>query len=157
MTSIHTQCFRNRGTIASLGTFIWTTSHILAEHLLDFLRANSRLPKLSLIFPGPTVLLETKLLPLLSLSFQNLRSFSLELFEIPNSALKNITTLMTLEQIHLRAGGWNDCWLIDHESMRSCLGSLVHLKRVAFSKDSFDNWISEVDLYYAESALIILG
>jgi hypothetical protein len=156
-TPFHTQCFRNRGTIRSLETFVWETFHIKDNHDLAFLRANSQLSKLSVLHPAPPVLLDTQVIPLLASDFGNLRSLCLvwEDVKIPESSLKIIGTLKTLEQIHLSAGeqsGWRHDWLIDHEAMRSSLRSLPHLKKVAFSRDTYDNGLewSEISHYYVD-------
>jgi hypothetical protein len=158
-TDIHRHCFQNRGTIRSLETFIWETFHIPANHRLTFLRANSQLSKLSVPYPAPPVLLDTQLLPLLSSNFKNLRSLCLvwEGVEIPDSALNIISTLETLEQIHLSAGeqlGWRHDWLINHESMRSFLRPLPYLRKLAFSRDSYDSGVvgSLVSHYYEEAS-----
>lgn len=159
-TPIHSQYFQSRGTIRTLEAFAWETFQIPADHSLDFLKSNPQLTKLSLPHPAPPILLETKLLPLLSSSFGNLRSLCLvwEGVEIPDSALEMISTLKTLEQVHLSTGcqfGWRSDWLIDHDSMRKYLVSLSHLRRFAFSRDSYNSENESIDVaYYYEAKYV---
>lgn len=71
-----------------------------------------------------------------------------------------ISFLRALEQIHLSAGnqyGWRHDWLIDHEIMRKYLGRLPSLKRIAFSRDSYNfNGInpSLVESYYEDKVVL---
>ena len=141
--SISVDFFQKRGRISSLETFAWSTSRIPASHSLEFLRANTQLSKLRLQHSAPEELLGI-LLPILSTSFSNLRSLSLawESTSIPESALELISTLKTLEQIHLSAGcqfGWKYDWMIDHESMQKHLKKLPCLRKIALSRDSYYN------------------
>lgn len=143
-TQSNADFFSKRGTIPSLETFIWHQPCMTADHPLGFLRANSQLTKLGLLFAVPDVLLETELLPLFPKSFASLKSLSLK-WEgnlISKWALEMITSLTSLEQIHLSAGeqfGWEQDWLIDHESMRSYLRKLFGLRKIALSRDTYPN------------------
>ena len=72
-----------------------------------------------------------------------------------------ISSLISLEQIHLSAGnqfGWRHDWLIDHKIMRKHLAKLPSLKRIAFSRDSYnfhDVDLSKVESYYQDK--IVFG
>jgi hypothetical protein len=152
---IHSQCFQSRGIIRTLETFVWETFHIPADHSLDFLKSNSQLKKLSLPHEAPPSLLETGVLHLLRSSFRNLTSLCLvwEGVEIPNSALEMISSLKTLQQIHLSTGcqiGWKHDWQIDHESIRKYLASLPDLRKVALSRDSYKSDLEAIQVshYY---------
>lgn len=156
-SAIHKECFQKRGTIRSLESFAWESFNIRADHPLDFLLANTQLSRLAVSYPTPPAFLENELLPLLSSSFTSLRSLSLKWQGtiIPDSALEIISTIKSLEQIHLSAGfqhGWRHDWLIDHEAMRRHLILLPNLKRIAFSRDSYDNHFSwsSVERYYVD-------
>ena len=159
-TPIHSQCFQSRGTIRTLETFVWETWHLPADHSLDFLKSNPQLRKLSLPHETPPFMLETRLLPLLCSSFRNLTSLCLvwEGVEIPDSALEMISTLKTLQQIHLSAGcqiGWKHDWLIDHESMRKYLASLPDLRKVALSRDSYKSELEAIEVsHYYEAKFV---
>jgi hypothetical protein len=158
-SAVHEECFQKRGTIRSLESFAWESFKISADHPLDFLLANTQLLRLAISYPTPPAFLENKLLPLLSSSFTSLHSLSLiwQGTIIPNSALEIIRTITSLEQIHLSAGfqhGWRHDWLIDHEAMGRYLILLPNLKRIAFSRDSYDNHFSwsSVEHYYVDKA-----
>lgn len=134
--------FQRRGTIPTLITFVWRTVEIPADHPPDFLRANPQLEGVSLESQAPPRLLETQLLPLLCQSFVHLKSLSLRWdgTSIPTSALRDISSLKGLQQLHLSAGepyGWKHDWLIDHVSMRHCVGQLPCLRKLAFSRDTY--------------------
>lgn len=155
--------FKQRGSIRSLTTFVWDSSGIPVLHQLEFLTANPQLSKLAIPNAAPKQLLDTSLLPLLVSSFTTLTSLSLvwESLAISERALEMISSLRALEQIHLSAGnqyGWRHDWLIDHEIMRKNLGRLPSLKRIAFSRDSYNfNGIdpSQVESYYEDK--VVLG
>lgn len=140
--TIKEKCFQDRGRIHSLETFVWNFAHLQDEHSLDFLSANDQLSKLSLPLAVSATLLEEKLLPMLSLSFLSLRSLDLtwEETSIPDSSLKLISTLRSLEQIQLSAGfqyGWRHNWFIDHESLRKHLSLLSRLQKISFRRDTY--------------------
>lgn len=147
-------CFENRGTIPSLETLVWT-SRLPADHTLGFLRCNTQLSKLVIYSATNPVLLEERLLPLLSRSFSRLRSLRLvwDATFIPDSALEIIGSLQSLEQICLSAGeqfGVRCSWLIDHNAMRKNLAKLTRLRRMAFSRDSYTNpRFTGVESYYS--------
>ena len=133
--------FRKHRTIPSLETFVWSYPRIPSTHSLEFLRANTHLSKFSLERRAPAELLE-RLLSILSTSFSMLKSLSLvwESTSIPESALELISTLKSLEQVHLSAGqqsGWKCDWVIDHESMRKYLEKLPCLRKIALGRDFY--------------------
>ena len=134
--------FQSRGTIPALETFVWRVLRLPASHPLNFLRANTQLSKLSLPYKVPDIFLEIDLLPLLSSSFKRLTSLCLkwEGSTISESALDMISSISTLEQIHLSAGeeyGWKHDWLINHNSMRRYLRKLFSLQKIAFTRDTY--------------------
>ena len=99
--------FQQRGTVRSLETFVWSSSHMPDDHNLEFLRANPQLTKLSIPSIQSKVLLDTRLLSLLSKSFKTLKPLSNNHWKgvsISNEALELISTLETLEQLHISAG-----------------------------------------------------
>lgn len=160
---VYANFFRQRGSIRSLTTFVWDTFQIPINHQLEFLRANPQLSKLAIPHAAPKEMLDTSLLPLLASSFTALTSLDLKWMglSISESALETISSLTSLEQIHLSAGnqsGWRHDWLIDHEIMRKHLAKLPSLKRIAFSRDSYnyhDTDPSEVESYYQDK--IVFG
>lgn len=130
------------GTIATLTTLVWD-GNIKSNQTLSFLRANTQLSKLSLPWGGSGIFLGTQLLPLLNQSFRQLTSLSLrwESDWIPHSALGAVGSLGSLQQLHLSAGiqhGRKHNWFIDHDMVRSRLKHLTSLKRMAFSRDTYD-------------------
>lgn len=109
---------------------------------LEFLKANPQLSKLNVYFDGAANLIGGKLLPILSKSFSNLTSLGLVWSEnsISETALQYISSLSTLQQLHLSAGnrsGWKHDWLIDHILMRKHLSRLQGLQKLAFSRDTY--------------------
>ena len=150
-----TEFFQKRGAIQQLETFRWNCLHLAATESLDFLEANSHIMKLDMARQVSADLLENRVLPLLSKKFSNLTSLGLvwEGVSIPESALEIISTLQTLEQLHLSAGcqfGWKHDWLIDHDSMRAHLRKLPLLKKLAFTRDSYEprHPYTPVERYY---------
>ena len=134
--------FRDRGTIPSLKTFVWTTPRISADHSLGFLGDNTQLQHLSFTYVVSPQLLKKRLLPLLSKSFLYLTTLSLlwDDTSIPSSSLEVISRLKGLRQLHLSAGeqyGWKHDWLINHETMRCYVGQLTSLRKLALSRDSY--------------------
>ncbi|MCJ1455392.1 hypothetical protein MMC28_005747 [Mycoblastus sanguinarius] len=158
--SIYADIFETRGCIPSLETFVWSSPRLPEALSLNFLRANPQLTKLRLWLAVPGVLLETRLLPLLLSSFSNLNSLHLTWKgnNIPDSAIEQIGSLKSLEQLHLSAGdqvGWRHEWMINHDSMRNHLYKLPLLKRLAFSRDTYKTGLSwvNVDMYYENKTL----
>ena len=154
--SLYSEFFEQRGTMPALTTLVWD-GKIKADQSLSFLRANTQLSKLSFQWEAPGVFLETRLLPLLTKSFRHLTSLSLkwEGDSIPGSALEAISSLEILQQLHLSAGhqhGWRYSWFIDHALMRSRLKKLTSLRRMAFTRDIYDNEVewSAPERYYED-------
>jgi len=154
---IHDAFFEKRGNIASLEMFVWDSNKIHEDQSLDFLRANPQLSCLSIRGAMPTALLEKGVLPLLSESTTCLTSLSLtwEKNFISPWALKNISSLKSLQQIHLTAGDKFEAgpnWEINHKSIRGYLRRLPSLRKLAFSTDSYrgPNPDSNVGSYYDE-------
>ncbi|MCJ1251963.1 hypothetical protein MMC30_009201 [Trapelia coarctata] len=154
---IHTTFFKKRGKIPSLETFVWDSYGREETQSLAFLRENPQLSRLSIEGLMPTALLENELLPLLSGSFQRLTSLSLawESNYISAWALKNISSLKSLQQLHLCVGARYErrtYWAINHKSVRGYLRKLPLLRKIAFSCDSYKgpNLDSEVESYYED-------
>jgi hypothetical protein len=60
---------------------------------------------------------------------------------IPESALEQIATLQSLRQLSLSADDTSNMgnpWVIDHRIMRSYLGKLQSLRKIAFDRDCYD-------------------
>lgn len=148
---------QTRGWIPALETFAWESFHV--GHLPHFLSANPQITKLALPFRTSSDILYLDIVPVLCKSFFNLTSLSL-VWEssIPEICLEMIASLRALEQIHLSSGnqyGWQHDWQIDHALMRKHLSKLPLLKKVAFSRDSYDSGASSlpVDRYYDDQYL----
>ncbi len=157
---VRAEFFESCGTVASLETFVWFTANIKDDHPLSFLRSNCQLLGLSLPDEQSPKMLERELIPLLSHSFRNLLSLDLSWDDvvIPESALKQIGTLESLQQLCLSAGaqfGWRHNWLISHGTMRRYLGSLQSLEKLAFRRDSYQVQQVPVEEYYEERSPII--
>lgn len=134
--------FQTRGTIPSLEILDLKDDNKHHVPILCFLTANTHLSMLSLQNPIPAPFLETQLLPLLSNSFSKITSLSLcwDATFISESALEVISSLKTLQQIHLSAGnqsGWRHTFQINHKEMRKHLQKLIFLKKIAFTRDSY--------------------
>lgn len=157
---IHDRFFGKRGNVASLETFVWDAIKIHQDQSLDFLEANPQLSCLSIWVAMPTALLEKRVLPLLSESFLRLTSLSLtwDNNHISAWALENISSLRSLQQIHLTAGdrfGSGPNWKIDHKTLRKYLHKLPTLRKIAFSADSYQepHPHSQVEEYYDAAEL----
>lgn len=147
--------FLKRGSIPSLRTFDLSTAGEHTNSLLHFLSANTHLSMLSLHKPIPTVVLDTQLLPLVSNSFSKLTSLSLLLEDnfVLDAALEMISSLSSLQQIHLSAGKPSRVsgFRIDHRAMQKHLQKLYLLKKIAFSHDSYsydNDWLDESSVHY---------
>ena len=146
----------------SLETFVRSSSHVPDDHNLEFLRANPQLTKLSIPSIQSKALLDTRLLSLLSKSFKTLKPLSINHrkgVSISNEALELISTLETLEPLLVSAGEQisRHCnWLIDHNVMRSYLSKLPRLRKLAFTRDSYDNSIpsSAIEDYYQDQFVV---
>jgi hypothetical protein len=150
---VRSKFFETCGTIPSLETFVWATSHLPADHTLSFLSSNPQISKLSVTCQQSPNLLETKLLPLLSHLFWKLKSLNLtwDAVSIPDSALEQIGGLQSLRQLSLSAGepfGWQPDWVIDHLKMRRYLGNLQNLRKIAFRRDSYQISRIPAENYY---------
>ncbi|KAG6997818.1 hypothetical protein G7Y79_00037g073360 [Physcia stellaris] len=132
--------FKSRGTVPSLKTLV--VPFLKELESLDFVMANPQLSKFNVSYDGAANLIESQLLPNLSKSFSNLTSLGLVWSEnsISETALRHISSLSTLQQLHLSAGhrfGWRHDWLIDHILMRKHLSRLQGLHKLAFSRDTY--------------------
>ena len=159
---VRAQFFKSRGTINSLETFVWYALRVPGDHTLSFLRSNPQLSKFSIPFSQSSDLLETRLLPILSKSFQKLTSLALSWQDvsISNSALEHIGTLQSLQQLCLSAGeqfGWKHEWVIEHRTMRKYLGKLQGLRRIAFERDTYRIGRVNAEHYYEIRAPETLG
>ncbi|RKF78053.1 hypothetical protein GcM1_214020 [Golovinomyces cichoracearum] len=98
--------------IEALG-FYSAETHTLLERVLKLVRKYFQLKKMSLAWKG---------------------------FEIPESSLEALSSLSTLESIHLSSGcqlGWRNDWPINHEALIAGLKKLKNLRRIAFTRDSY--------------------
>ena len=155
-SSASSEFFDHRGQIPALKTLVWKASKLPEAQSIALLEANAQISKLSIPSAAPATLLEDRILPLLVQSFANLTSLSLvwDSLSIPFQAMESITKIVTLQQLHLSAGsqlGWRHDWLIDHQTMRRYLRDLPLLKKIAFSRDSYSNGITETcERYYVD-------
>ena len=154
--------FDRRGRIPSLKVFIWNDGRIKETRHLSFLKANRQLETLAIPYGAEPTLINDQILPLLTTSFQALKSLSLVYHDdgishaarrtILDEGLKSICQIITLEQLHLSLGhqfGWSHTWLVNHNKMRSTLCALSRLKGLVFSRDSYSNAFSQnCDIYY---------
>jgi hypothetical protein len=150
---VRSRFFDSCGTIPSLETFVWSTSTRLADYSISFLSSNPQLSKLSICREQPPSFLEEKILPLLTGSFRKLMSLQLKWgdYSIPESALEQIATLQSLQQLSLSAGDpfeGGSYWLIHHRTMRRHLGKLQNLRKIAFGRDCYN--MSEIPEQYLE-------
>jgi hypothetical protein len=148
------QCLAGKGNIRSLETIVWE-GQLPETYSFDFLKENEQISKLRFSQPLPIALIENKLLPLLSSSFTKLKSLSLtwqeETKTIDVYSLLMVSKLKGLEQIHLSAGrqrGKRPNWQIDHDLMRQYLSRLPRLRKIAFSRDSYNDNLGSIDDYY---------
>lgn len=91
--------------------------------------------------------------PLLFFFETHFTRISLERHLYPNSALRLIGALTTLQQIHLSIGnqfGRSRDWQINQKSMKRHLRNLASLKKLAFSRDSYKTEFSSrsIEYYY---------
>ena len=149
------QCTRAVGNIRTLETLVY--EGVISAASFDFLKTNQHISSLSFALSNPASLIEDKLLPLLSSSFTALRSLRLtwneEITIMSTSVLQMISTLRNLEQICLSAGhqfGWRHSWAIDHELMRKYLSLLPELKKIVFSRDSYEGSERGIEFYYED-------
>ena len=155
-SKVEEEFFSTRGCIPSLKVFVWH-GHKSLSLPAEFLKSNNQLSKLSMDYQAPSYVLENDLLPILSDSFRALTSLQLtwESDSIPESSLKTIATLKTLRQLHLSAGcqfGWKHTWLVNHNTMLKALSPLSSLKKLAFSRDTYQHkysWVS-AETYYID-------
>lgn len=148
------QCTTARGNIRTLETLV--CEGVLSEAVsTEFLEANKQISTLSFPIPISSNLINETLLPLISSSFTALRSLCLTWDEetkiLKKSILEMICKLKGLEQIHLSAGhqwGWRHDWKIDHALLREHLRELPNLKKIAFSRDSYECPTHGIEYYY---------
>jgi hypothetical protein len=150
------QCTVARGNIRTLEALV--CEGVMSEAVsLKFLEANNQISTLSFPIPISSTLINDTLLPLISSSFTALRSLCLTWDEetkiLKESVLHMIGKLKGLEQIHLSAGhqwGWRHDWKIDHKLMREYLTKLPNLKKMAFSRDSYEGSFRGIEYYYED-------
>ena len=158
--SLLAQFLEGCGTIRSLKTFVWDATCLTPDQPFTFLRNNSQLSKLRISLPQTPAVLDERILPILSQSFQELKSLSLtwQGSSIPIPALALIGTLRGLQQIHLSAGPqdpWRCDWVIKHREMREHLKELRDLKKLAFTCDSYGGrWSCMRSCYDVRSSIL---
>jgi hypothetical protein len=134
----------NCGRLPNLEVFVWSSRGFeMRNPSLAFLQANSHIRK-PRIDGAAQSFLEDEVLPLLCTRFENLVSLSLKWPEdhdhIPQLALDQISRLRSLEQLCLSSGaqaGWRHSWVIDHAVIQNCVRHLPHLRKLAFSRDTY--------------------
>ena len=92
----------------------------------------------------PDSLLQQKIIPVFIRSFHQLSSLSLIWKEgtISDPGLKQISRFDGLSQPQLCPGGeeyaWTQMWLIDHAAVHSHMSKLPYLRKLFFSRDTYD-------------------
>jgi hypothetical protein len=146
---IRETCFRDRGCMPTLETFVWTHAELRDEHSLDFLIDNPHLRRLSM--PGaiaPLGEIEGKLLPLLVANFRYLTSLDLswQLVRHQNehisfAELEKISEITTLENLQIsgydRRPGGRLRWIPNHEKLREKLSPLHRLKKFSIADEFY--------------------
>ncbi|KAI1411658.1 hypothetical protein F5Y13DRAFT_200638 [Hypoxylon sp. FL1857] len=168
------EALANCNLIQSLETLvIWSmrSSKKNAAHIASFIERHEHIEKLYVQefdwIHGESARIVPYIIPVLSEgNFKNLKSLSLgfglggveeenmreELVSIPGRSLRVVGGLTSLEQLHLSAGeyyGWRHQWLIDHDKLRVALRHLKRLRKLAFSRDTYeDDGTSSTQGYY---------
>lgn len=135
--------------IQSLETLVVPSLSIdieLVELVVNFISLHSHVHKLS-IRNGTPQLLDQHIIPFLTNGkWTNFTSLSLswqaniKSDQIAAESLAAINSIRSLEQLYLSVGEsarWRHRWLPDHNEMRSRLGGLENLKKLAFSRDTY--------------------
>jgi hypothetical protein len=151
---IKKHCFRTRGCIPTLESFVWTHAELKDDHSLDFLRENSHLRRLCISHAvSPPDDIEGKLLPLFAENFRHLTCLDIsweQLFAntdsetITLSALQKLGTISRLENLQIStydSGAWQAGrllgWIPDHDLSRQTLCSLRRLKKFSVTPDVY--------------------
>ncbi|KAI0837292.1 hypothetical protein F5Y06DRAFT_271271 [Hypoxylon sp. FL0890] len=143
-----------------------------AARIVEFLKRHEHIQKLHVQeqdwISGQNTRIVPYIIPLLSKGgFTNLKSLSLGFgicvaeeeeimngtVSIPESPLRVIGRITSLEQLHLSAGCGREThqWLIDHDKLRETLHGLKRLRKLAFSADTYqssDPRSLEAQFYY---------
>jgi hypothetical protein len=144
------------GFFASLETLVWTGSDIPDIVSLQALEHNTQLTAFGIHYGCSTPLLE-RVIPVLA-TFPNLKVLSMTWDEttIPDSSLASLSSLVSLEQLHISSGnqaGWRHNWFIDHDAIRAHLFPLRKLRRLTITRDSYriNNELTgeDIDAYYS--------
>jgi hypothetical protein len=123
------------------------------QAIVDFISRHPHLQKLAVSCGAPEFM-DSCLLPCLSDGrWSNLTSLMLawegpgmndatqpNIVNITAESLVAIGKIESLEQLYISAGipnGWRHQWLIDHDVLRSSLGGLRKLRRLALSRDTY--------------------
>ena len=144
------------GCCASLETLVWTGIRIPDMASLRALEHNTQVTAFGIHDSCSTTLLE-RVIPILA-TFPNLKVLSMawDGTTIPDSSLATLSSLVSLEQLHISSGDqitWRYNWFINHDAIRANLYPLRKLKRLAITRDSYriNNGATDedIDAYYS--------
>ncbi|KAJ3906367.1 hypothetical protein F5879DRAFT_654483 [Lentinula edodes] len=133
----------HRGHLEALESFSWINQHTTVdEDIIFFLEANCQLRSLSIAQSLPPITIDTRILPVVKLSFLRLTSLRLvwDAIAVPENSLSVIGSLHQLRRLWLSAGnqlGWCTNWKIEHDVMLHSLRPLAQLESLTFSRDSY--------------------
>lgn len=134
---------RFRGCIPTLYSFTWINSlDSNHENVLSFIHENPQLRSFDSTWSLPSLILDLRLLPILSMRTHNLTALHLswEVASLPDESIRLIGTITSLKHLWLSAGAicdWRHGWGINHEHLLGALKTLVHLESLIFSRDSY--------------------
>ncbi|KAL3484464.1 hypothetical protein BJX62DRAFT_243893 [Aspergillus germanicus] len=134
------ECLDEVGHNETLQTLVLTGYSLPPKVPLRVFQDNPQLTAVGVCYGAPPAILEPLISALGALS--NLKVLSLEWdgTRIPESSLSALSSLVTLEQLHITSGnqgGWKHDWFVDHDIIRSNLSPLQKLKKLALTRDTY--------------------
>ncbi|KAJ0422740.1 hypothetical protein BJY00DRAFT_65079 [Aspergillus carlsbadensis] len=134
------ECLDDMGPNEALQTLVLTGYSLPPKVPLRVFQDNPQLTAVGVRYGAPPAVLEPLISALGALS--NLKTLSLQWngTMIPESSLFALSSLVTLEQLHITSGnngGWKHDWFVDHDHIRSNLFPLRKLKKLALTRDTY--------------------
>ncbi|KAG9241114.1 hypothetical protein BJ878DRAFT_483249 [Calycina marina] len=127
--------------IESLETLVlYLNNSIPDDSSLAFLKNNPQLKAFAIYDAGASVLLERAISLLTAFSDLRMLSMTWEGRCIPDSSLGALSSLISLETLHLSSGfqiGWRHDWSIHHNNIITSIKTLRKLRQVAFTRDMY--------------------